>query len=177
MSNIQENSKRLEVLYKKHHKWLKAVAFNTAKNIDVADELVADLYLYLAERVNPSLWYLDSFNLMYAHSFIKTRFINKVKAGNRLVTISPHYDTIDEEYDTDFDEKLDNAYYEVINELKNMENTNQWASSKLAQLYWFNEDMTLEKLAAEIKISKSTAFLNCKKVKKHIKQNIDNPFK
>lgn len=58
-----------------------------------------------------------------------------------------------------------------------MEKTRAWASSKLAQLYWFNEDFTLDKLSKEIKISKSTAFLNVKKVKKHLKETIKNPFR
>lgn len=176
-SSSEENTKRLEVLYTKHHKWLVACAFNITKDRDTSDELVGELYLYLAERVNPSLWYLDSFNLMYLHSFLKTRFINKIKASKRLSTISPHYDEIDTPYDIDFDVKLDEAYDEVINELKAMEKTRAWASSKLAQLYWFNEDFTLDKLSKEIKISKSTAFLNVKKVKKHLKETIKNPFR
>lgn len=176
-SNGDENNIRLEVLYNKHHKWLISCAFNITKNKEISNELVGELYLYLAERVNPSLWYKDSFNLMYLHSFLRTRFLNKIKYANRLSTISPQYDTEDTPYDTDFDLRLDEAYEEVIDELKAMEYTKQWASSKLAQLYWFNEDFTLEKLSKEIKISKSTAFLNVKKVKKHLKETIKNPFK
>ncbi len=44
-----------------------------------------------------------------------------------------------------------------------MERTRAWASSKLYQLYAFDKDMTLEKLASNIGISKSTAFLQTKK--------------
>jgi predicted DNA-binding protein YlxM (UPF0122 family) len=51
-----------------------------------------------------------------------------------------------------------------------------WASSKLAQLYFFDADLTLEQLASNIKISKSTAFLNIKKIKLHLKDTIENPF-
>jgi hypothetical protein len=36
--------------------------------------------------------------------------------------------------------------------------------------------MTLDGLANNIKISKSTAFLNVKKIKVHLKNKLDNPF-
>jgi len=72
-----ENNRRLETLYKQSHSWLIAVAFNLSKDKEVAEELVGELYLYLAEKCNPSLWYLNSFNLMYAHAFIRSRFFNK----------------------------------------------------------------------------------------------------
>jgi len=178
LNNEEENIRRLENLYKQSHSWLMAVAKNTTKDREVAEELVSDLYLYLAERINPSIWWgNDSFNLMYCHSFIKTRFINKIKASNRLVTISPHYDVIEEVYDTDFDASLETAYNEIINELKTMERTKLWPASKLYQMYVFNEEMTLDKISREVKISKSTAFLQVKKAKKHLKETIKNPFK
>jgi DNA-directed RNA polymerase specialized sigma24 family protein len=176
MNNQIENTKRLEVLYKKSHSWLSACAFNIAKDEDVANDLVAELYLYLAEKVNPSLWYLDTFNLMYLYSFIKSRFLNRIKTQSRNLPLLDNWDKEEEVYDVEYDKQLEDTYNNVIEELKQMEKTKQWASSKLAQLYFFNEEMTLEKLASEIKISKSTAFLNVKKTKTHIKNTIDNPF-
>ena len=178
LNSGDENIRRLENLYKESHKWLMAVAYNTSKNKEISEELVSDLYLYLAERVNPNLWWgNDSFNLMYCHSFIKTRFINKVKVLNRMCTISPHYDTIEEEYDVEFDKRLETAYDGVIEELKAMERTKLWPASKLYQMYIFTEGMTLDKLSNEIHISKSTSFLNVKKAKKHLRETIQNPFK
>lgn len=172
-----ENNKRLEILYKKSHSWLIAVAYNLSKDKDVAEELVQELYLYLAEKCNPSIWYLNSFNLMYAHAFISSRFYNKIKIDKRKAVLSDSYDAVDTEYDTDSDEQLEEAYERVIEELKVLERTKMWASSKLYQMYAFDKDMTLEKLAKEIGISKSTAFLNCKKVKVHLKGKIKSPFK
>jgi hypothetical protein len=172
-----ENNRRLEVLYNQSHKWLSAVSFNLAKDKEVAEDLVGELYVYLGERVNPSIWWGDSFNLMYCHSFIKSRFLNRIKVQKRNTPLVESYDGIEEEYDTDWDNKLETAYDNVVAELKAMEFTKQWASSKLYQMYAFNDKMTLEKLASEIKISKSTAFLNCKKAKKHLKETIQNPFK
>jgi hypothetical protein len=37
--------------------------------------------------------------------------------------------------------------------------------------------MTLDKLSNEVKISRSTAFIQIKKAKKHLKETINNPFK
>ena len=176
MNNQIENTLRLELLYKKSHSWLSACAFNIAKDEDVANDLVAELYLYLAEKVNPSLWYLDTFNLMYLYSFIKSRFLNRIKTQGRNLPLLDNWDKEEEVYDVEYDKQLEDTYNNVIEELKQMEKTKQWASSKLAQLYFFNDEMTLEKLSKDIGISKSTSFLNIKKTKTHIKNTIDNPF-
>jgi len=74
-------------------------------------------------------------------------------------------------------EKFEKAWDEVLAELKRLERTKMWAPAKIYQLYAFDDDMTLEKLANNIQISKSTAFLNCKKVKLHLRANIESPFK
>jgi DNA-directed RNA polymerase specialized sigma subunit len=86
------------------------------------------------------------------------------------------YDVIEDEYNTDKDEALEKTYDEMVEELKRLEKTKLWAPSKLAQMYFFS-DKTLEGLSEEIGISKSTTFLHVKKIKKHIRENLDNPFK
>lgn len=179
MDKHKENNRRLANLYSESHQWLSAAAYNITKNKDTSEDLVADLYVYLGEKVNPALWWgQNSFNVMYCYSFIKTRFLNKIKRDKKIQYHSDVYDDrVDTEYDEEYDAKLESTYNDIVDELKRMEYTKQWASSKLAQLYWFNEEMTLEKLAGEIKISKSTAFLNCKKVKTHIKNTLENPFR
>ena len=178
MSKLRiENTKRLEVLFTNHHNWLLACSYNISKNKDTSEELVQELYVYLAERVNPSIWYLNSFNLQYCYSFLKTRFINRTKVDKRTTSISDTYDEIDNTYNEEFDRALDEAYESVVNGFKDMERTKSWASSKLAQLYYFNDDMTLERLAKEIGICKSTAFTNIKKAKLEIRNKVKNPFK
>ena len=178
MNKVQiENNKRLDILYRKSHNWLIAVAFNLSKDTETADELVGELYLYLAEKCNPAIWYLDSFNLMYLHAFLSSRFYNKIKASKRIQPISDTYDEVENEYDVDADTKLETIYNEMVDELKRLERTRLWAPSKIYQMYAFDKEMTFEKLAAALKLSKSTVYLNCKKVKKHLKDNLDNPFK
>ena len=177
MNKIQsENNKRLDVLFRNSHGWLSAVAFNLSKDKEVADELVGELYLYLAEKCNPALWYLNSFNLMYCHAFLNSRFLNRIKADKRNVPLSDSYDEVENEYDVDSDVNIDDVYNKMVDELKRLERTRLWAPSKIYQLYAFNSEMTFEKLASELKLSKSTVYLNCKKIKKHLKDNLDNPF-
>jgi DNA-directed RNA polymerase specialized sigma24 family protein len=173
-----ENLKRLEVLYRESHQWLLAATFNVVKDRDVAEDLVGELYIYLGEKVNPSLWWGNSFNVMYCYAFLKSRFLNKVKRDKKIQYQSEtETDTPDDEYDIDSDERIETAYNQVIDELKAMERTKLWPASKLAQLYFFDSNMTLEKLSAEIKICKSTSFTNIKKAKKHLRETIQNPFK
>jgi hypothetical protein len=76
----------------------------------------------------------------------------------------------------EFDKKLEDAYNDMLNELKRLETTKLWASSKLAQMYLLDPQMTLEQLANNIKLSKSTVFLNTKKIRIHLKNTLNNPF-
>lgn len=177
MNKERENNERLKTLYTQSDKWLRAVAFNLCKDGVMAEDLVGELYLYLAEKCNPALWYLNSFNLMYCHSFIKSRFLNRIKADRRNTNLSDDWDTEEIPYDVDEDQKLEESHNEVIDELKRMERTKMWAPSKIYQLYAFDGDMTFEKLAGELHLSKSTVYLNCKKVKKHLKETLQNPFR
>ena len=180
VSKLQiENNKRLEVLFRESHNWLLASSYNITKNKETANDLVGELYCYLGEKVNPSIWWGQSFNVMYCYRFIKSRFLNKIKRDKKIryQADNPIDNRVDTEYDEEWDTKLEETYNDVVQELKQMEHTRNWASSKLYQLYAFDDEMTLEKLASEIKISKSTAFLNCKKTKIHLKNTLENPFK
>lgn len=176
LNKKDENKKRLETLYRKHHRWLIAAAKNISKNGDVANDLVGELYLYLAEKCNSLIWYEDSFNLLYCHTFLKTRWINKIKVNNKHIEFDPQLnDSEVEEYDIEFDQKLERAYNEVEEEIQQLQKTRMWAPAKIAELYLYS-DKTLEGLAKEIGISKSTCFLNVKKIKLHLKKEIKNPF-
>jgi hypothetical protein len=102
-----------------------------------------------------------------------TRWINKVKINNRYT--NTEVDLEYEEYDTETDLRIQKAYDELINELNELEKTRLWASAKLAQLYWFSDE-TLEGLSKKIGVSKSTMFLNVRKIREHLKNTLDNPF-
>jgi RNA polymerase sigma factor (sigma-70 family) len=177
MAKQKEHQKRLEVLFLKHHKWLSQCAYNISKDIDVADDLVGQLYIYLAEKINPSLYYADSFNLMYARSFLSSRFLNKTKRDKKVIYCE-EYDTNEEEeevYDIGQDIEIDNAYDNVLRELNQLKSTKLWSSARIYELYVFGE-YTLDGLAQELNLSKSTVFLAVKKIKGHLKKNINNPF-
>ena len=176
-NNKIENKRRLEVLYKQHHNWLMACAFNVSRSLEVSEDLVQDLYLYLAEKSSPKLWYLESFNLLYCHSFLKTRYINKIKINNRYNPISEDYDKEDTPYDRDFDEDMERAYTDIITQFSELQKTPLWASARLAEMYYLNPKNTFDSLASEIGISKSTVFLNVRKIKSHLQETIQSPFK
>lgn len=180
--SIGENTKRLERLYKKHHLWLLGTAFNVSKDEELSADLVQDLYLYLGERVNPKLWYDDSFNILYCIQFIKTRYINKIKRANKIVTKDSFINTeweeqADTEYNEEWDLGIDKAYDDVLEQITAMEKTKMFVSAKLYKLYWIEHpDETLEGISKKIGISNSTAFLHIKKFKGHLKEVIKSPF-
>jgi len=102
--------------------------------------------------------------------------MNKVKKLNRTTLVEVMPDREDDiEYDTEYDIKLQTAHEEVIRELKKLEVTRMWPQGKIFTLYWMS-DKTLDEVAKDIKISKSTTFLAVKKVRKYLKEVIENPF-
>ena len=172
---MNENNKRLEVLYKKHDKWLRQVSWNICKDKNMVDDLVAELYLYLAEKKNEKIYYLDSFNLQYCRSFISSRFINRIKIENKF-TNEVDDNRLEDDYDTQFDKGVDNTLQQIKTFLKQKQKGPKWVSAKIAELYYFGDKKTIEGLASEIGVSKSTIFLHIKSVRNEIKDNFDNPF-
>lgn len=168
-----DNNKRTQKLYTTHREWLQKSAMSITKNKEEAEDLLSDLFLYLLEKGSPKLYYEDSWNIMYCYSYLKTRWINKVKLSNRLV--HREVDVEDIPYDIEFDELLNTTYDKVVKTLKDLEITPLWPQAKLSSMYFFTE-LTLEGLSKEIGISKSTTYLAVKKIKEHLKENIENPF-
>lgn len=170
-----ENTKRLDILHRKHRKWLEGVAFKITKSRQETEDIISELYVYLLEKGNEKLWYNESYNLMYCRAFIQTRYINKAKRQNRFTLTDEFWDTIDEEYDYEEDKSIDQAYESVIKELNALNTTKMWSSALIFQIYMMNE-FTMEEVSESIGISKSTVFLNNKKIKQYLKQKINNPF-
>jgi len=173
-----ENMRRLDILFREKNDWLMASSYNITQDRDAAEELVAELYTYIAERGNPNIWWgKDEYNMMYLYSFLKTRWINQIKQNNKNVPLSDSYDDVDTEYNEEQDLRIQQAYDDIVSEINELQKTKMWSSARLAELYFFTPDMTLDKLSKNIGISKSTSFLNIRKVKQHIRLTKDNPFR
>ena len=172
-----ECDRRLTNLYNESYKWLVSEAKKITKNREESEDLVSELFEYLHTKCNPKIfWGDDSYNLFYCNKFLHSRFMNKVKKLNRTTLVEQMPDReSDIEYDTEYDIRLQQAHEEVIRELKKLEVTRMWPQGKIFTLYWMS-DKTLDEVAKDIKISKSTTFLAVKKVRKYLEQVIDNPF-
>ena len=174
----KENNRRLEILFRQKNDWLMASSYNITKDRDAAEELVAELYTYIAERGNPNIWWgKDEYNMMYLYSFLKTRWINQIKQRDKNIQLPEKWDKVDEEYNEELDIKMQECYDDIVNEINELQRTKMWSSAKLAELYFFTPNMTLDKLSKNIGISKSTSFLNIRKIKQHIRLTKKNPFK
>ena len=60
---LKETTKRLEVLHRKHYKWLFSCGFKVSKSKETTEDLIQELYIYLAERNDEALYFQDSYNL------------------------------------------------------------------------------------------------------------------
>jgi len=168
--------KRLETLYRQSHTWLVKVGYNITKNKQESEDLVMELYEYLHKKPNQKLFWGDSYNTMYCMSFLKHRWINKTKKLNKTTYIDEFYTNEPEEiYDIDRDISMMNTHTAVMDEIQRLKKTKNFAPAMLFELYWSSDD-TLQQLADKIGISKSTAFINIKKIRKHLKEVINNPF-
>ena len=171
-----ECNQRLTNLYNQSNGWLVNEAKKVTKNQEEAEDLCSELFEYLHLKCNPKIFWGDSYNLFYCNKFLHSRFMNKVKKLNRTTLVETMPDKEDDiEYDTEYDLKLQRAHEEVIRELKNLQVTRMWPQGRIFELYWMSEK-TLDEVAKDIKISKSTTFLAVKRVRKYLEQVIDNPF-
>lgn len=172
-----ECERRLTNLYNESHSWLIQTANKVTKNKLESEDIIQELYLYLHQKCNPKLfWGQTSYNLQYCSKFIKHRYLNKTKKLNRTTYVEEVFDTeLDIPYNTEQDLAMQKAYDDVMSELKSLEKTKMWPSAKIFSLYWCS-DKTLDKLAKDIGISKSTTFLAVKKIRIYLKSVIENPF-
>jgi len=171
-----ECEQRLSNLFIESNHWLLNHANKLTKNKEEAEDLVQELYEYLHLKCNPKIFYKTAYHMFYCYRFLESRWINKTKKLNKVSYHSEiNEDKIDEEYDIDTDTKLAEAHLRVMEELKRLETTRLWAPAKIFTIYW-NSDMTLDEVAKEIKISKSTVFLSVRKIRRYLKEVIDNPF-
>lgn len=171
-----ECEERLTNLYINSNDWLIKHAKKITKNNEEAEDLVQDLYEYLHKKCNPKIFYGISYHMFYCYRFLESRWINKTKKLNRIVYQEEvQTEELNEEYNTEIDQKLENAHREVVAELQKLSATRMWAPAKIFELYWMSPD-TLDEVATKVGISKSTVFLSVKKIRKYLKEVIDNPF-
>ena len=171
-----ECNQRLDNLYRQSNTWLLQVSYNICKSRLESQELVQDLYLYLAEKCNPKLYYSNSYNLMYCMSFIKSRWINRNKRAKKMQYFGQiHSEDSDTEYDVELDNDIMQAYDAVMNEINRLKRTKGFSSAMIYEIYWTGDD-TLQEVADKIGISKSTVFTHLKRVRAHLKSVIKNPF-
>lgn len=172
-----ECERRLTNLYTESHAWLVQSAKRYTKQEVEAECLVSELYEYLHKKCNVKLFWGDnSYNLKYCSKFLHHRFLNKTTKLNRTTYVEEVWDTeFENEYDIERDIALEKAYIDVQNELNHLKQTKLWASGRIFEMYW-NSDKTLDEVAKDIGISKSTTFLAVKKIRRHLKSVIDNPF-
>lgn len=171
-----ETRDRLHHLYVSHSLFLDNAAKKISKNLEMAEELVSDLYLYLLEKPNPNIWYSTSFNLHYCHLFLKSRFINKIKKKPNHKPISEAMNISEEEYDYDGDMEFNRSWETLLKEMDTMKRQPGFASAMIFEHYMFG-DKTLDEVSKDIGVSISTTFTHVRKAKQTLRERVPNPFR
>jgi RNA polymerase sigma factor (sigma-70 family) len=171
-----ECESRLTNLYNQSHSWLIKHANKITKNREESEDLVCELYEYLHIKCNPKIFWGNAYHMFYCYRFLESRWINKVKKLNKVTLHSQiNIEKEFEEYDAEWDEDIQKAHDSVMSELKKLERTKMWAPARIFELYWMSDD-TLEEVANKIGISKSTVYLSVRKIRRYLKEVINNPF-
>jgi site-specific DNA-adenine methylase len=166
------NSERVSALYTKHHSWLIACAFNLTGNKDDAESLIQDVYLQLLEMpdLEKIIYNTTDLNLFYLYKIIKSKFLNNIKAAQKLnkVALKPELadNTAEEEYDDQEDENTEKLLL-LVNET--LSGSMHWFDSKLFTTY-IDDDHSIQSLSIATKISKNAIFTSLRKTKTLIKQ-------
>jgi len=169
-----ENSKLVEVVYLNHHKWILQVAFNFTQDINTAEDLTQELYVYLMEMKNINkIKYNNTVNLFYIYKIVKSKFLNSLKQSKKmnLTEINEDYLDVPEEV---YNEDKDTEFEELIRKTKHLLETEvHWFDSKLLQTY-VDEDHSIASLHKVTGISKSSIWTSLNKSKQYIRENINN---
>ena len=161
------NSDRVSALYKKHHSWLIACAHNLTGNKEEAESLIQDVYLQLLEMhdLEKIIYNTTDLNLFYLYKIIKSKFLNNIKAAQKLnkVALKPEViDTVaEEEYDHHEDENTERLLLLVTETLSG---SMHWFDSKLFTTY-IDDDHSIQSLSDATKISKNAIFTSLRKTK------------
>ena len=170
------NAQRVELVYKKHHKWLLACAFNLTQSQGDAEELVQDLYLKLMEMENlhKIVYNETDLNLFYLYKILKSSFLNNVKAAQKLNQTSLKSEIIDNTPEEEYDYQKDQNTEKLLELIEDtLANDMTWFDSKLFVTY-IEEDHSIQSLHNATKISKNAIFTSLRKTKTLIKQKSKN---
>lgn len=165
------NSERVNIVYKKHSSWLKAVCFNFTQDNDKAEDLLQDVMLYLLEMKDLKKIVFDNtdLNLFYLYKIIKSKFLNNQKTKKKLDISKLEEEKFDnkssEEYSLESDENTE-GLLQLVTEV--LDSELHWFDSKLFKTY-VEEEHSIQSLHEATKISRNTIFNSLSKTKKHIK--------
>ena len=166
------NSQRVEALYKKHHSWLIACAFNLTSNKEEAESLIQDVYLQLLEMhdLDKIIYNTTDLNLFYLYKIIKSKFLNNIKAAQKLNKVALKPELVDNKAEEEYSEEEDeNTERLLLMVTETLSGSLHWFDSKLFTTY-IEDDHSIQSLSDATKISKNAIFTSLRKTKLLIKQ-------
>lgn len=166
------NSERVAALYKRHHNWLCACAHNLTGNKDDAESLIQDVYLQLLEMpdLEKIIYNTTDLNLFYLYKIIKSKFLNNIKAAQKLNKVALKPELVDNKAEEEYSEEEDENTEKLLELVNNtLESELTWFDSKLFTTY-IEDDHSIQSLSIATKISKNAIFTSLRKTKTLIKQ-------
>ena len=166
------NSERVDIVYRKHKDWLKAVCYNLTQDTNSANDLLQDVLMHLLEMKNLEKIVYDNtdLNLWYIYKIVKSKFLNNQKSKKKLdvseLNEEIYENTSENEYDVEGDEMAEKLLQLVSQTLKDEVH---WFDSRLLTTY-IEEDHSIQSLHEATHISRNTIFNSLTKTKKYIKQ-------
>lgn len=163
--------------------WLSQCTYNLTKDQTKAEDLVQDVMVTILElpedRFNNIRFGESSLNMLYIYRSLKNRYINQVKKLKANSTVELN-DNVEIEVDIAsdiFETKFDVLNKEINAYLDELETTTDgWFRAKLFRLY-LTSGKSMDQLAKDTKISKSTIFTTIRNVRIELKDKFENQYK
>ena len=172
----KEKNDLITQLYNTQHKWLVACAFNFTKHHDTAEEIIQNLYVQLLEMddLTKIIYQGNSLNQYYLYKMVKSLFVKSLKNPNptQQITLEIEETHIGPDY-FDVSGSIELKLQELVTEA--MEHA-AWFDRLLFQTY-VNENHSIMSLHQATKISTSTIWSSQQKLKKFVKQYINEKTK
>lgn len=169
-----------EILAKRHKEWIK-MANSICNDVNLANDLVQDMYVRLNKyvddperitkngEINPFFVYITLRNLFYDSQKNRKKQFSKDYGDDKEVYLLWDVAEIPEERKEA--NSMEEAYFKIFEAIDKEVSTWHWYDQKLFRLYYYT-DQSLRDIAEDTKISLTSIYNSCKNYRQRLEEKL-----
>jgi RNA polymerase sigma factor (sigma-70 family) len=170
----------LEILIDRHSEWI-SMAKSICKDINIANDLVQDMYLRLNkyidnpekiiqnDKVNSFFIYITLRNIFYDYKKAEKSEINKDYSDAESLKLLSSMAEVPEKRKKD--DAMEEAYLKIFKAIDKEVSSWHWYDQKLFRLYYYT-NKSLRDIADDTKISLTSIYNSCKNYRIRLKEKL-----